>query len=139
MKNVALLFTSLLLVSFTMSATETNTASAARYYNYGKSFIFTEGGIEFSIYADGQFDFYLNRRRGGVSVGVNAPGVNISFNSGYDYDAYVQYDDYGAVVQIEDTPIFYDHYGRIIQAGDIYISYNRWGTNRQSRRIIYTL
>jgi hypothetical protein len=25
----------------------------------------------------------------------------MSFNSGYDYEAFVQYDDYGAVVQVE--------------------------------------
>ena len=132
MKNFVLFFTGLIFASFTINASETTAESSFNYsYRYGKSFIFNEGGVEFSVYPDGQFDFFLNPRGGGVSVNINRPGVNISFNSGYDYDPYVQYDDYGAVVQIEDIPIFYDYYGRIIQAGDVYINYNRF--NRVSR------
>ena len=38
-----------------------------------------------------------------VKVQINTPGVNISFNAGHDYEMYVQYDDYGAVIQIEDV------------------------------------
>ena len=104
-------------------------ASLRHNYNNGQTFIFTEAGIEFAVYADGQFDFYLNNNN--VNIGINTPNVNISFNSGYNYDPFVQYDDYGAVVQIENIPIFYDHFGRIIQAGDVFISYNRW--NRVAR------
>ena len=126
MKKFILLISGLFLFTITTSAKEADDVSTIRNYN-GNNFIFNEGGIEFSIYADGQFDFFLPRLRNGVSIGVNTPGVNISFNSGYNYDPYVQYDDYGAVVQIEDIPIFYDYYGRIIQAGDVYISYNNWG------------
>ena len=127
MKKFVLLFTGLLLTSFMVNASEMSTNTTARYYNYGKSFIFSEGGVEFAVYPDGQFDFYLNGPRNGVSVNLNTPGINISFNSGFNYDPFVQYDDYGAVVQIEDIPIFYDHYGRISQAGDVFIRYNRWG------------
>ncbi|AZJ34390.1 hypothetical protein D6T69_02140 [Tenacibaculum singaporense] len=127
MKNFVLLLTGLLLTSFTINASEPGTYAGEGYSNYGKSFIFTEAGVEFAVYPDGQFDFYLNGSRRGVNVNFNAPGVNISFNSGYNYDPFVQYDDYGAVVQIEDIPIFYDHYGRIVQAGDVFIRYNRWG------------
>lgn len=95
-----------------------------RYQGYDNSFIFNEGGIEFAVFPDGQFDFnYLND---GPQFGtvINTPNVSISFNSGYDYDAYVQYDSYGAVIQIENTPIYYDSYGRIIQAGDVFINYH---------------
>ncbi len=127
MRKFVLLLTGFLLATFSANASETSVNTTARYDNYGKSFIFNEGGVEFSVYADGQFDFYLNGSRNGVSVNVNIPGVNISFNSGFNYDSFVQYDDYGAVVQIEDVPVFYDHYGRIKQAGDVFINYNRWG------------
>ncbi|AUC15257.1 hypothetical protein BTO06_08950 [Tenacibaculum sp. SZ-18] len=126
MRKFVLLLTAFILTSFSVNASESSLTTET-YYNYGNSYIFTERGVEFAVYPDGQFDFYLNQPRNGVNVNFNSPGINISFNSGYNYDAFVQYDDYGAVVQIEDVPVFYDHYGRIVQAGDVYIRYNRWG------------
>ena len=92
----------------------------------GKTYIFEEGGVEFSVFADGQFDFaYVGLNHGSdVNVNVNSPNVNISFNSGHDYEMFVQYEDYGAVIQVEDVPIYYDGYGRITQAGDVDIRYN---------------
>ena len=90
---------------------------------YDHQITFNEGGISFSIFQNGEFDFYLNHQTG-VSANARVGNVSISFNAGYDYDAYVQYDDYGAIIQIEDVPIYYDHYGRIIQAGDVRIKYH---------------
>ena len=94
--------------------------------NYGKSYIFSEQNVEFSVYPDGQFDFtYLRNYNGSnTSVTISSPNVNISYNSGYNYDMYIQYDDYGAVIQVEDIPIYYDEFGRIVQAGSVEIRYN---------------
>ena len=88
---------------------------------YSKSFIFIEGGIEFSVFPDGQFDFVMQNYSPNVNFGFNTPTASITFNSGYDYNAYVQYDDYGAIIQIENTPVFYDYYGRVTQIGNITI------------------
>jgi len=97
-------------------------------YNYGEAFIFVEGEVEFAVYTNGEFDFYYNPQFAGHSGNyISSPRENISFNAGYNYDLYVQYDDYGAVVQIEDVPVYYDYYGRIIQAGNVYINYNSHG------------
>ena len=94
---------------------------------YGESFIFVEGGVEFAIFPDGQFDFHFDPRRNmHRNIRIN-PRADFSFNHGYNYDAFVQYDDFGAVVQIENVPIYYDFYGRIIQAGRVPISYNSFG------------
>ncbi|SDG89297.1 hypothetical protein [Psychroflexus sediminis] len=90
-------------------------------------FIFMENGIEFSVFQDGQFDFFIPNYGPNVSVGFNIANVNFSFNSGYDYNPYVQYDDYGAIIQIQNTPVFYDYYGRIHQIGNIVIDYNTYG------------
>ncbi len=130
MKNLITLFVGLIALSFPTLAS----SSQPEYHpinTYGKSYIFVEQGIEFSIFPDGQFDFvYVGGHNGSnVSVNIGTPNVNISYNSGYNYDMFVQYDDYGAVIQIEDIPIYYDHYGRIIQAGSVEIRYN-------SRRIV---
>lgn len=91
------------------------------------SFVFNEQGIEFAIFHDGQFDFNVLRQRQNFVQFSNHNGLNISFNTGYDYSAYIQYDNYGAVIQIENTPIYYDYYGRISQAGSVRINYDHRG------------
>ena len=93
------------------------------YRGYSNSFIFTEGGSEFAVFPDGQFDFNYLDNGPQLDVNANFGNVNISYNTGFDYDPYVQYDTYGAVIQIENTPIYYDAYGRIIQAGNVDINY----------------
>ena len=130
-KYILLLATVLLSATGMRAAAEVVPAPYWNYYN-GQAYIFVEGGVEFSVFPDGQFDFvFVGPNRGRANVGYNSPGVNISFNAGYNYDRYVQYDDYGAVIQIENIPIYYDHYGRIVQAGNVLIHYN----NRRIVRI----
>lgn len=96
-------------------------------YSQNQPFIFMENGIEFSVFQDGQFDFFMPDYGPKLSVGFNTSNVNFSFNSGYNYNPYVQYDSYGAIIQILNTPIFYDNYGRIHQIGNISIGYNTYG------------
>lgn len=131
MKKFVYLFTAILITSTAVNATTTTEVttddSAINYRGYGKNFIFVEGGIEFSIFPDGQFDFYMPNYGPNVNVAVNTPGVSISFNSGYDYNPYVQYDEFGAIIQIENLPIYYDYYGRVVQVGDVFINYNSFG------------
>jgi len=126
MKNLALFF-ALLFVGGSASASSTNNSSSYPIKSYGESFIFVEGGVEFAIYPNGEFDFYYDPHFTNNSSKWSNPRSNISYNSGYNYDPYVQYDDYGAVVQIENVPVYYDYYGRITQAGRINIDYNRNG------------
>lgn len=96
---------------------------------YGNSFIFDEQGVTFSVYPDGEFDFYIEPVVTGVCI--NSPVGGYSFNSGYDYSPYVQYDDYGAVIQVENVPIYYDFYGRVTQIGNVDIHYR----NRRVQRV----
>ncbi len=127
MRNLTLIF-AMLFFGWSVSASENFKSKTSYSYNYNDSFIFVEGGVEFAIYPNGEFDFYFNPNfRRGNSFHLSTPNVNISYNSGYNYDPYVQYDDYGAVIQIENVPIYYDYYGRIVQAGNIYLSYNNFG------------
>ncbi len=114
-------------IGWSASANSDKTINFSRY-NYGEAFIFVEGDVEFAVYTNGEFDFYYNpqfaRHSGNY---ISSPRENISYNAGYNYDLFVQYDDYGAVIQIEDVPVYYDYYGRIIQAGNVYINYNSHG------------
>ena len=63
MKNFATLITALFLTGIIVQATttsSTNLISTNTYVSgYGNSFIFVEGGVEFSVFPDGQFDFYM--------------------------------------------------------------------------------
>lgn len=128
MKNILLLLAALILGGLTVSATNTDTNLESRFNNgYGDSYIFIENGIEFSIFPDGQFDFNIPRYHSNINVNIGSPNLNISFNSGYNYNAYVQYDEFGAVIQIENTPIYYDYFGRVAQAGHVNINYNNRG------------
>ena len=124
MKQFAFLFAALILGGTPSMGAEDLSASA-RYYNhgYGNSFIFNVRGITFSVYPDGEFDFYIDRYAQ-AGVQANFGNVNISFNAGYNYDPFLQYDDYGAIVQVENVPIYYDWYGRVSQIGDVVIHYN---------------
>lgn len=123
MKHLALLFVALLTLGGSTYAAEENTTVRRGNIYDGSKYIFVEDGIEFSVFPDGEFDFYIPQYVDGVSLNVNAGPVGISFNTGFDYDPYVQYDEFGAVIQIENTPLYYDYYGRLTQAGNVNINY----------------
>ena len=128
MKKLVLLVAAMVFGTGTHAATTIETVTMN--YRYGNSFIFTEQGITFAVYPDGEFDFYMDNRVN-VGVGARIGNVGITFNSGWDYDPFVQYDDYGAVIQVENIPIFYDYYGRVSQIGDVDI----WYRNGRVRRV----
>ena len=131
MKRILFLFACLVAVSTTAKATTTTIEADASITNfvrgYGNSFIFVEAGIEFSVFPDGQFDFYAQAFGPNINFGIQNRNVNFSFNTGFDYNPFVQYDTFGAVIQIENTPVFYDFYGRVSQIGNIFINYNGFG------------
>jgi hypothetical protein len=129
MKKLFFLVACLVTVCSTAAA-KTSTAEAGASFTgfvngYGNSFIFVENGIEFSVFPDGQFDFYAQASGPNVNMSINQN--NFSFNKGFNYNPFVQFDRFGAVVQIENTPIFYDFYGRVSQVGNLFIRYNRFG------------
>jgi hypothetical protein len=121
---------STLLGVFLAISTVDNATAADLRHGYSNSFIFQEGAIEFAVFPDGQFDFNYVNQISQVNFRVNRPNARFSFNSGFNYNRFVQYDTFGSVIQIENTPIFYDSFGRIIQAGNISINYNHGFINR---------
>ena len=122
MKKIFLTTLTVIFVALGMHAATTN-------YNNNKPFVFMESGIEFAVFTDGQFDFNLIQPSY-TGVHVNTRNINFSYNSGHNYDPYIQYDHYGAVIQIENTPIFYDYYGRVQRIGNVNLNYNHRGLVR---------
>lgn len=116
---VAFAFTAIFTQPFKVNANSVSIVT----YTTNSAITFVENGITFSVFKNGEFDFYINSISNGLNVNYQSPNTNISFNSGYNYDPYVQYDTYGAVVQVENTPVYYDQYGRISQIGAININY----------------
>ena len=116
MKKLTLLIT--LILGFAMQSLADDYGHY-RINSYADAFVFDEMGVTFSVYPDGEFDFYINNLNGVTTTGYGYS----TFNSGYNYNPYVQYDDFGAVVQVENVPIYYDYYGRVSQIGNVPISY----------------
>ncbi len=122
MKNFVLFITALILgTPGNMAASSENKVVPNNAYN-NNAFIFVENGVTFSVYPDGEFDFYIDGQVQ-TAAGIHTRNASFTFNSGYNYDPFVQYDDYGAVIQVEDVPVYYDYYGRVEQIGDVQISY----------------
>lgn len=131
MKKLVLLLAAVLMgTGSSLKASTTDKVVPTRAFTYGNSFIFVENGITFSVYPDGEFDFYIDNYAG-VNAGLAVGPVGFTFNSGFDYNPYVQYDDYGAVVQVENVPVWYDFYGRVRRIGGI----NIWYRNGLAHRI----
>ena len=132
MRNLVLLFTALILgTTSTMAAvTAENKVAERNAYRYNDSFIFVEEGITFAVYPDGEFDFYIDNR-------IGRHRRNVTFNSGFDYSPYAQYDDYGAVIQVENIPIYYDYYGRVSQIGDVNINYRNGRVRRVGGMVVF--
>ncbi len=117
MKKLALVLVSIVAVTAQSLAHGYGNASIN---SYADAFVFDEMGVTFSVYPDGEFDFYLTENS---TACINTPHLSVSFNSGYNYNPYVQYDDFGAIVQVENVQVWYDYYGRVSQIGDVIINY----------------
>jgi len=93
--------------------------------------VFTERGIEFFVFADGQIDFntvptvgsdngtYYKGRRGSVNTTYGAPNVN----SG---GVRIEHDAQGRVRRVGNVFLNYDARGRVKRIGSVYMGYNRY-------------
>ena len=117
------------MISESVLASNHNKPHSSYISNYTQNITFVEAGITFSIFQSGEFDFFINRRQSmNTNVGYNT--LNISYNSGFNYEPFLQYDDFGAVIQIEQIPIYYDYYGRAVRIGSVAINYHKNRINR---------
>ena len=102
-------------------------------FRNGEPIVFTERGIEFFIFPDGQLDFntrpskgselyYKTNSRGDVNRTYGAP----KFYKNKNYGVKVAHDNMGRVRQVGNVFINYDSNNRVKRVGSVYMTYNRY-------------
>jgi hypothetical protein len=138
MKKITFLVASILLFGGGVAnATEKNSFSLERRspvdFRNAEPIVFTERGVEFFVFPDGQFDFntrpstgadmyYKPSRTSAVNRTYGAPA---SFRKG-NYGVRVEHDNMGRVRRIGNVMINYDANDRIKRVGSVYMMYNRY-------------
>jgi hypothetical protein len=138
MKKITLLAASIFLFgSGLANAAEKNNFSHERKiavdFRNTEPIVFTERGIEFYVFADGQFDFntrpsrdndgyYKSNRRSNTNRTYGAPSDFRNKN----YGVKVEHDNSGKVRRIGNVFINYDSNDRIKRVGSVYMTYNRY-------------
>jgi hypothetical protein len=95
--------------------------------------VFTERGIEFYVFPDGQLDFntrpttsgdiyYRSKVKNGVNKTYGAPGNSRNGN----YGVKVEHDNMGRVRRVGNVFINYDANDRVKRIGSVYMTYNRF-------------
>jgi hypothetical protein len=150
MKKITFLVASILLFGGGVAnATEKNNFSHERRlavdFRNAEPIVFTERGVEFFVFPDGQFDFntrpstgsdrYFKSSRGrAVNKTYGAPS---SFRN-RNYGVKVEHDNFGRVRRIGNVFINYDANDRIKRVGSVYMTYNRYAlTQVGGLQIIY--
>ncbi|RTY95260.1 hypothetical protein [Flavobacterium sp. GT3R68] len=135
MKKITLLVASIFLVGSVANASEIINFSDERRlpvdFRDADPIVFTERGIEFFVFPDGQFDFntrpstgdiyYKANRRGAVNATHGAPAQVQNGN----YGVRVEHDNFGRVRRVGNVFINYDGNDRIKRIGSVYMTYNR--------------
>ncbi len=91
------------------------------YYSYANTVNFSERGIDFFVFINGDFDFDINYNR---NIRINRDFRGRIKTIG---NVSVRYDLKGNVTRIGDIYINYFR-NRITSVGDLRVSYDRWGT-----------
>ena len=132
MKRITFLVASILLVGSVAKASEVIKKSdeVRRYdYRFDEPISFTERGIVFFVFPNGEFDFntrpeysqgdYFYKTAGRRGPEVQARGTE-------NYGTRIEHDGFGRVRRIGNTFINYDNNNRVNRIGSVYMQYNRF-------------
>jgi hypothetical protein len=145
MKKITFLVASIFLIgSGVANATERNNGRFPVDFRNADPIVFTERGVEFYIFPDGQFDFntrpsngdmyYKSGRRNGPNTTYGSPANGQNRNFGVK----VEHDYTGKVRRIGNVFINYDANDRIKRVGSVYMTYNRYAlTQVGGLQIVY--
>lgn len=144
MKKITLLVASILLVGSVANASEiikTSDEERRNNYSFDEPISFTERGIEFFVFPNGEFDF---NTRPDDSQGdyyyktAGKRGTITQARTTVNYGTRIEHDSFGRVRRIGNTFINYDSRDRVSRIGTVYMRYNRTSlTQIGGMRIIY--
>jgi hypothetical protein len=137
MKKITLLVASIFLMGgIVANAADRNERRSPVDFRNADPIVFTERGVEFYIFADGQFDFNTRPSNGDVyhksgrRNGENRSyGTRENFQRG-NYGVKVERDNRGRVRSVGNVMINYDANDRIKRVGSVYMGYNRYALDR---------
>lgn len=147
MKKITLLVASILLYGNVVNASEIINYSGERTrtdFSNNDPIEFTERGITFYVFPNGEFDFNTeqsvgndNYYRRAMNTTNGAPGVRTNYgpsNAG----VVIEHDALGRVRRIGNVFVNYDYDNRIKRIGTVYMSYNRFALDQiGGLKIIY--
>jgi hypothetical protein len=137
MKKITLLVASIFLMGGVVAnAADRNERRSPADFRNADPIVFTERGIEFYIFADGQLDFNTRPSSGEVYYksgrrnGENRLYGNRDNFQKRNYGVKVEHDNMGRVRRVGNVFVNYDASGRIKRVGSVYMGYNRYALDR---------
>ena len=140
MKKITLLVASVLLV--------VNVANAQRNdrFSFDEPISFTERGIEFFVFPNGDFDFNTRPSdshgefyfRGAGKKGADVQNRGTAARGPINYGVLIEHDSFGRVRRVGNTFINYDSRDRVSRIGTVYMKYNRFAlTQIGGMKLVY--
>lgn len=138
MKKITLLVASIFLFGgIVANAADRNNKRSAVDFRNADPIVFTERGIEFFIFPDGQFDFNTRPSTGDMyyKQGRRTSAVNKTYGASANvqsrnYGVKVEHDNRGRVRRVGNVMINYDANDRVKRVGSVYMGYNRYALDR---------
>ena len=143
MKKITLLIASILLVGSVANASEINKSGEEKRtrYSFDESISFTERGIEFFVFPNGEFDFNTRPEDSQGDYfykGAGKRGTSTQAQRPTNYGTRIEHDSFGRVRRIGNTFINYDNSDRVSRIGSVYMKYNRIALSQiGGMRIVY--
>lgn len=145
MRTITLLAASILLTANVTKANETksfNSLNVTReQFNMNEPISFTERGIAFFVFTNGDFDFNTrpNDSHGTYQYKQAGRRATVTDNRGDEnFGVLIERDNFGRIRRVGNTFINYDNRDRVSRIGTVFMTYNRIGlTQIGGMRIVY--
>lgn len=140
MKKITLLVASIILIGSAANATVIIKNYVETRYSFDEPISFTERGIEFFVFPNGEFDFNTrpNDSQGDYYYKTAGKRTVTQERRPMNYGTRIEFDSFGRVRRVGNTFINYDNRDRVSRIGSIYMKYNRTALAQiGGMRIIY--
>ncbi|WP_396168807.1 hypothetical protein [Flavobacterium sp.] len=146
MKKITLVVASILLLGNVAKASELNfTDEGTRTrFSFDEPISFTERGIEFFVFPNGDFDFNTRPEDSHGDYNYRLAGKRTSAaerrnrNTPVNFGVLIEHDSFGRVRRVGNTFINYDNQDRVSRIGTVYMRYNRFAlTQVGGMQIVY--